>query len=43
MSQSFESLLIINPQHPEDSAGVCKVYKIQKLIHIFVSKCPDYL
>lgn len=41
--QSLERLLITIPQHPGNSAGVHKVYKIQKLIHTFVSKCLDYL
>lgn len=41
--QSLERLLITIPQHRGNSAGVYKVYKIQKLIHTFVSKCLDYL
>lgn len=41
--QSLESLLITTPQYSGNSAGVYKVYKIQKLIYTFVSKCLDYL
>lgn len=41
--QSLESLLIIIPQYSGNSAGVYKVYKIQKLIYTFVSTCLDYL
>lgn len=41
--QSLESLLITTPQYSGNSGGVYKVYKIQKLIYTFVSKCLDYL
>lgn len=41
--QRLESVLITIPQHPGNSAGFYKVYKIQKLIYTFVSKSLDYL
>lgn len=41
--QSLESPLIPTPQYSGNSGGVYRVYKIQKLIYTFVSKCLDYL